>query len=244
MNRNSDLLFSIICGSRHCLPFIGQCLRSVICQSYSNWEMIVVDDCSADRTYKRACEIAAKHNRITVVQNKKRLHCGGTYKKALSMATGDICGVLDGDDTLPKDAISIILDYYVRYPDIDFIWTNHRWYNTDMSKYRTGISGKPKKGTIYESEEGLRHVYSHWRTFRRELAAKGELFDKSLKCAVDKNLGYSLEELGNGGFLNRPLYHYRYHKVNMSHHSNQRATWKKIRVKHKDIKRFNSVILE
>lgn len=244
MNRPLDSIkISILCASRNCLPFIGQCIRSVINQSYQNWEMIIVDDCSTDKTYKRACEIAAKHDRIKVVQNESRLHCGGTYHKILSMATGDICGVLDGDDVLTKDAMSVIVKYYIRYPDIDFIWTNHKWYNTDMSKHRAGISGKPRKHTIYESEEGLRHVYSHWRTFRRELMKKGDLFDKTLKCAVDKDLGYRLEELGNGAFLNQPLYHYRYHKVNMSHHSDQRRVWKKIRQRHKDKKRFVSVIL-
>lgn len=234
---------SILCSTRNCLPYVGQCMRSVIKQTYNHWEMIIVDDCSNDRTYKRAKEIAKKHDRIYVTQNKERLHCGGSYQKALSLATGDICCVLDGDDVLPYTSVERIVKYYLSYPDIDFIWTNHRWYNGDMTRYKSGISHIPRKSTIYESEENFRHVYSHWRTFRTDMKNKGSLFDPKLKCAVDKDLGYRLEELGKGGFVNEMMYYYRYHKTNMSHNSNQKSVWDAVRKKHKDCKRFDVVNL-
>lgn len=243
MNRKSNIKVSILTATRNCLPYVGQCMRSVLAQTYKNWELLIIDDCSTDQTFKRISEIGKNQSRIKILQNGKRHYCGATYKQLLSMATGDICGVLDGDDVLPADAMSIIVDYYERFQNIEFIWTNHRWYNKDMSKYRRGISGKPRSNNIYDTERKLRHVYSHWRTFRTHLRGKGELFDESLKCAVDKNLGYVLEELGKGGFLNKELYYYRYHPKNMSHGANQRATWQRIRGKHKDKERFESVVL-
>ena len=45
---------------------------------------------------------------------------------------------------------------------------------------------------------------------------------------LKKSLGYILEELGPGGFLNEPLYYYRYHRENMSHKTHQRSVWKKV----------------
>lgn len=238
----SEPLFTVLTATRNCLPFVGHCMRSVLSQKYRNWEMIVVDDCSKDRTYKRACEIAARHPRIKVIKNNHRMYCGATYAKLLSMAKGDICGVLDGDDTLPKDAIETIVHYYKKYK-LDFIWTNHTWYNKDMSRSRRGISHKPKKGTIYDSENGLKHVYSHWRTFKTEMRDRGELFDVSLKCTVDKDLGYTLEELGHGGFLDKKLYNYRYYQENMSHNSSQKATWAKVREKHRDRNRNKVIVI-
>lgn len=242
-DRENDPKVTILTGSRNCLPYIGQCIRSVLSQSYKNWEMIIVDDCSTDRTFKRAVEITKKHSNITVVQNKSRHYCGANYNKILSLATGDICGVLDGDDVLPKHAIETLVNYYNKYPNIDFIWTQHRWYNKDMTKYRSGISGKPRGGSIYQTERKLRHSYSHWRTFRTYLRDKAQLFDPNLKCAVDKDLGYSLEEVGRGGFLNKQLYYYRYHPHNMSHKTNQRQSWRRIREKHKGKDRYESTIL-
>lgn len=218
-------------------------MRSVLAQTYKNWEMILVDDCSSDGTYERAKEIAAKHDNITVLQNEKRLYCGMNYNKMLSMAKGKYCGVVDGDDVLLPQAMSIIVQYYEKYPQIDFMWTKHRWGNTNLDKFREGLSRSARHGTIYDSEEGLRHVYSHWRTFKTELRERKQLFE-NLKCTVDKNLGYNLEEVGRGGFLNMPLYHYRYHKKNMSHNSNQRQIWREVRIKHANRKRYNSVKLK
>ncbi len=236
--------FTVLTSTRNGLPFVGQCIRSVLNQSYDNWEMIIGDDASFDRTYERACEISSKHSNITVIKNKKRLYCGANYKHLLSQATGDICGVLDGDDVLPHDSIKTIVGYYMEHPDIDFIWTNHLWFNKDMSRHRKGISSGPKKGTIFDTEKGLLHVYSHWRTFRTKLKDSGSLFNPSLKCSVDKDLGYTLEERGKGAFLNQPLYHYRYHPANMSHNSVQKQVWRKIRKLHLNKKRYESIELK
>ena len=205
--------------------------------------MIIVDDCSKDRTYKRALEIASKFPNIKVYRNDSNIKCGPTYRRLLDMAKGDYCGVLDGDDALIRTSISTIVKYYIKNPDIDFIWTKHRWFNSDMSKFRSGISNKPKCNTIYESESGFKHVYSHWRTFKTSLREKRQLFSK-LPCTVDKDLGYTLEEVGSGAFLPIELYNYRYHKNNMSHNSSQKVVWGEVRKKHKHIKRNKIRVLK
>jgi len=237
------LKVSVLTATSNQLQFVGQMMRSVLAQKYNNIEHIVIDDCSKDRTYKRALEIAEKHPHVHVYQNDQKKFCGGTYRRALKLATGDLCAVLDGDDQLLPHSVSTIVKYYEQYPNIDFIWTNHYWYNTLMTKHRNGISRAPKRGTIYRSEEGLRHIYSHWRTFRSHMRDRGTLFDKSLKCTVDKDLGYRLEELGQGAYLDKMLYNYRYHSTNMSHNSNQRQVWARVREKHKDRSRKFKIIL-
>lgn len=235
-------LFTILSATHNCLPFVGQMLRSVISQDYPNWEMFVIDDTSTDRTYHRALEITARHENMTVIQNKKRYYCGMTYAKLLRLARGKYCGVLDGDDTLDKDAISTVVGAYEAHPEIDFIWTQHRWWNERMDRAKPGLSHMAKKGTIYDSEgKNLKHIYSHWRTFKTEMRERGPLF-RNLKCTVDKDLGYTLEELGQGAFLPKELYNYRYHKQNMSHHSSQKAVWRNVRVDHKRKKRPYKII--
>lgn len=216
-------------------------MKSVLSQTYTNWEMIISDDCSTDETFK----ILSSFNdpRLIIQQNPSRLYCGANYAKMLNMATGKYCGVLDGDDMLKPEAIETVLKFYHKYPKIDFIWTRHRWCNGEMTREKKGISNKPKGKTIYESEEGFKHVYSHWRTFKTEMRHRGVLF-KNMPCTVDKELGYTLEELGNGGFLDTELYLYRYHKKNMSHNSNQKQMWKKIRLEHMKRKRFKVMILK
>lgn len=235
--------FTILTASRNCSLFIKQCVQSVIDQTYINWEMLIIDDCSTDNTLDELNNAINGNPNIKLIKSDDRLFCGGSYNKIVQMATGDICGVLDGDDALQPEAIKTVVSYYSKYPTVDFIWTAHRWFNKDMSKFRKGISSPPKRKTIYDTEEGLRHCYSHWRTFRTHMRDRAMLFDVSLKCTVDKNLGYVLEENGRGAFLNKELYNYRYHPTNMSHNSNQKQVWRMLRDKHKNKKRFSSIIL-
>lgn len=232
--------FTILTATYNCERYIVSTINSVIIQDYSNWEMIIIDDRSKDATFDIVSSI--KDDRITCIRNIDKMYCGLTYSRLLQLATGKYCGVLDGDDTLCSNAISTVIEYYEKYPKIDFIWTKHKWWNESMTKNRNGLSSSPKKGNIYASETGFKHVYSHWRTFKTHLREKAKLF-KNMKCTVDKELGYTLEEVGMGGFLPIELYNYRYHKGNMSHHSKQRETWKNIRAAHKRLPKFRSTQL-
>lgn len=73
-------LVSIITPNYNCERFISQTIESVLAQTYKNWEMLIVDDCSTDKSYEIACEYAKKDSRIKVFRNKKKLW-GGCFKK-------------------------------------------------------------------------------------------------------------------------------------------------------------------
>jgi len=223
------LKFSILCACRNGEKFIEEAIDSVLKQTYKNWEMIIIDDCSTDKTYERAKNKALSHDNISVEQNESRLYCANTYQKILEKATGDICGVLDGDDVLAKNAIERIIQVYNNNKKISWIYTQSYWCNGDLKPRRQGLSRLPLKGELLFMGKRMKHCFSHWRTFKTELREQRvPLFEKDLKCAVDKSLGYTLEELAPGGFLNECLYYYRYHKENMSHQTPQRSVWRKI----------------
>jgi len=219
---------SILCACRNIENYIEEAIRSVIKQTYKNWEMMILDDCSKDGTYKKAIAIAESYDNIYVHQNETRQYCANTYQKLLEMATGEICGVLDGDDVLARNAMERIVGLYGKYP-VDFIYTQSWWCNDQLKPRRQGLSRLPQKGQLLFMGRRMKHCYSHWRTFKTKLRdRRNPLFEKDLKCAVDKALGYVLEELARGGFLNECLYFYRYHKENMSHKTVQRSVWKKV----------------
>lgn len=207
--------FSILMACHNKAKYISACIQSIMDQLYSNWECIVVDDNSEDPSYSLLTQI--KDPRFKVLKNKRRLYCSSTYALALQHATGEICGVVDGDDVLDKRAIGIMVKRYKNNPDIDWIYSQFHWCNKNLTNCRQGLSSMPKSGkSLVDMALAGRHCYSHWRTFKKSLAEKGTLFPDGLQVSVDKNLGFSLEELGNGGFLPKRLYYYRYYKGNMS----------------------------
>lgn len=200
---------SILMATHNGDRYLDAAIKSILSQSgYNNWEIVIVDDKSTDRSFQIAKTHALKEPRIKCYQNKTRLHCSSTYAKALSLATGEICGILDGDDFLEKNAISVIARAYIKNPGLSYIYTQSWWCDHRLKKEIKGISKLPINGLLVDESSG-QHCFSHWRTFRTELRNEGEIFPPGLTSAVDKAMGYRLEEIGNGGFLDIPLYLYR-----------------------------------
>ena len=88
--------------------YLPQCLDSIIGQSYSNLEIILVDDGSIDRTGKIADDYASKDSRISVIhQSNKGL--GGARNVALDAATGGYITFVDSDDYLMPDFVEYMV---------------------------------------------------------------------------------------------------------------------------------------
>ncbi len=93
-------LISIITPTYNHEKYIGDCIRSAQNQTYTNWEMIVVDDGSKDNTYAVAKNFADGDPRIQLYTqtNVGIFRLGETYNFALSKAKGKYIAVLEGDD--------------------------------------------------------------------------------------------------------------------------------------------------
>lgn len=92
------VLVSIITPAYNSEKFIEETIKSVIGQTYSNWEMIIVDDCSTDKT----CEIVNKwtkiDERIKFIKNKQNLGAAASRNIALENSRGRFIAYLDADD--------------------------------------------------------------------------------------------------------------------------------------------------
>jgi len=95
-------LVSIITPTYNHEKFIGTCIESVLGQTYQNWEMIIIDDGSTDKTsriiskYKDSRIKYVKQRNIGIWQLKE------TYNKALNLSNGDLIAILEGDDFWPN----------------------------------------------------------------------------------------------------------------------------------------------
>jgi len=102
--KNSPLV-TIITPTYNHEKYIGECILSAQLQTYSNWEMLVVDDGSTDNTYSIAMELAKSDPRVHVFTQKNIgiFRLSETYNFALTQAKGKYIAVLEGDDVwLPE----------------------------------------------------------------------------------------------------------------------------------------------
>ena len=91
-----DGLVSIIMPSWNTEKYIAETIQSVIDQTYTNWELLIVDDCSSDNTDEIVTSF--KDDRIKYYHNKKNLGAALTRNKALREAQGEWIAFLDSDD--------------------------------------------------------------------------------------------------------------------------------------------------
>ena len=89
-------LVSVIMPTYNCGRFIAESIRSVLVQTYPNWELIIVDDCSTDDTAQLIGSFADK--RIHYMRNEHNSGAALTRNKALREAQGRYIAFLDADD--------------------------------------------------------------------------------------------------------------------------------------------------
>lgn len=81
--------------------YIGQCLDSILTQSVLPYELIVVDDCSMDRTWEIVEQYASRFPIIKSYRNDSNLGVFRNVNKIKNLATGDFVNFVSGDDLLP-----------------------------------------------------------------------------------------------------------------------------------------------
>ena len=94
-------MISIITPTYNHESFIGDCIESVLVQTYHDWEMIVIDDGSTDRTGEVVAGFKDPRIRYVRQENKGLWRLAETYNRALGMARGDLVAILEGDDYWP-----------------------------------------------------------------------------------------------------------------------------------------------
>lgn len=91
-------LVSIITPSYNSEKFISQTIESVLAQTYQDWEMLIVDDCSSDNSKKIIKEYTKKDNRIKLLQLEKNSGPAIARNKGIKEAKGRYIAFLDSDD--------------------------------------------------------------------------------------------------------------------------------------------------
>jgi glycosyltransferase involved in cell wall biosynthesis len=91
-------LVSIITPNYNSEKFIEQTLKSIIAQTYKNWELLIVDDCSTDTSVKIIKKYATNDNRINFFKLKENSGAAIARNKAIEKASGNFIAFLDSDD--------------------------------------------------------------------------------------------------------------------------------------------------
>ena len=102
---------SVIMPAFNAMSTIQASIESVLGQTFTDWELIIVDDCSSDSTVSIAQAFAAEDSRLRLFQNSKNAGVAATRNKALSHAQGKWIAFLDSDDLWRSDKLELQLRF-------------------------------------------------------------------------------------------------------------------------------------
>lgn len=123
-------LISIIMAAYNAEKTIEQAINSVLRQTYTDFELLVVNDCSKDRTVELVKSIAAKDNRVRLISNEKNSGVSYTRKHGLEESNGSWIAILDSDDAWTPDKLEKQIELQKR-TNADLLFTGSAFMDSD-----------------------------------------------------------------------------------------------------------------
>ena len=131
-------LVSIITPSYNSIKFVEASISSVLQQTYSNWELILVDDASTDESKDLIKRIASKDHRIFSLFLEKNSGSAVARNTAIKKARGRYIAFLDSDDLWERDKLACQIDF-MKKKDIAFSFTSYKSISEDGKKIYSDI---------------------------------------------------------------------------------------------------------
>ncbi|MCO5287777.1 MAG: glycosyltransferase family 2 protein [Chitinophagaceae bacterium] len=120
MNDQYGKLVSVLMTAWNREKYIAEAIESVLASTYTNFELIIVDDCSTDNTVKIARSYEAKDDRVKVYVNEKNLGDYPNRNRAASYAKGKYIKYLDSDDMIYPHGLDVMVKSMEMFPDAGF----------------------------------------------------------------------------------------------------------------------------
>ncbi|MGI6657903.1 MAG: glycosyltransferase family 2 protein [Dethiobacteraceae bacterium] len=209
--------------------YINKCIESLIAQTLSDIEIILVNDGSTDKSGNICNDYAAVDNRIIVIHQMNK-GVSAARNKGIEAATGEWITFVDADDWVDSSMCELVYGYAKKY-DVDLVMWNHYWNYPEKEVLTTMFEEEIKffqKDQIQDIQRIIIESYSSngnlvsnatfvWcKLWNREIINRlsDYWFNINLKWGEDQDFNLRLlEKTSKIIFINKNLYHYR---INMN----------------------------
>ncbi len=204
--------FSVIIPTYNYGHYLAEAIRSVLDQTFLDFEVIVVDDGSADNTSQ---VVADYGDAVQYIYQENRGYAAAR-NLAIRHSSGELIAFLDADDAWLPQKLELQAAYLDRHPEVGVVSAN--CYYMDAQGNITGVMpGKPQAtGWIFERILLTGNFIAMPTVgIRRQCFETSGLFDESLRTTVDWDLWLRLSRKFPFGYINQYLAKYRLHPANM-----------------------------
>lgn len=230
--QNLPLVSFIVISYKH-EEYIADCLESILAQTYTNMEILYLDDASGDGTFQKAClykkQFEEKYARVVFIENIRNRGLVNNLNELVWSCKGEYVKFLAADDFMLRDGIEKLVDLLEKHKEYDMVYSN-------------GVTGN--RDTHYP----IREIHDNELIYRKEppqgedlfqqlyendfIAAPGVMIKRATYEKIgqyDQNIGVEdwdyflrIAREGSIGYLQAPAVMYRMLDTSLSHSSDPR----------------------
>lgn len=214
MKKPNNPLVSVIMPTYNTEKYVVQAVKSILNQTYKNFEFIIVDDCSTDTTLSILKCFEKKDKRIILIQNKENLGVTRSLNKALESAKGKYIIRMDADDWAYPNRFELQVETMEKNPQVV---VSGSYVEVCNSMLETIYVRKYHRSDIDIRKHIFRYSpFAHPATIWRTNILKKERYNEMLTTCQDYELYFRVGKFGKFLNLDKTLLKLRLHDRSMS----------------------------
>lgn len=178
---------SVLMPNYNAGKYIREAIESILKQTFTDFEFIVIDDCSTDNSWEIIEEYAKKDKRIVAMKNEKNMHIVYTRNRLLKEARWEYIAFLDSDDIAMNNRLEKQLNFIEKNKDIDLCGSNFLLIDWKWEK----IWEKKFPETDKECKESIWYRNPFWQNtllIKRECFSNVWFYDDNYRNAEDLDM--------------------------------------------------------
>jgi len=209
MTKNPKISIVLPCynGSK----MLGDAIESIIAQTYNDWELIIVNDCSTDNSLEIAEQFAAKDERIRVFSNEVNSKLPKSLNNGFSKARGMYWTWTSDDNLLLPDFCEEMNRYLDEHPEVGFVVGGENIIDQEGTVLRTDLPPQDIQDRI-----ALNNFVGACFMYRKEVAERAGEYRPDLFLVEDYEYWIRLSGVTRIGTISSVLYLYRKHDKSLT----------------------------
>jgi GT2 family glycosyltransferase len=191
------------------LEMLDQALESILCQTFADFEFLIVDDGSRSPVVRGLLAQRARYDRRIRIAGEPRRGLTASLNHGLALARGTWIARQDADDWSEPARLERQMEYFGAHPDTTVLGTGVWTHQQDGSPLWPLRLPMAHADILARLPRGNPFVHGSVM-FPRAVAIAAGGYREEFRCSQDYDFLWRLAELGNAANLAEPLYHYRY----------------------------------
>lgn len=206
-----SVIMSVYNGDR----FLRMAIESILAQSYRNFEFLIINDGSKDRSPEILRNYARRDDRIRVL-NQANQGLTFSLNRLIQESKGELLARMDGDDVAQPDRLLRQVEFLRQHPQVVCVGTGQRWIDEDGLTLLECLPPQDNQTLQAQLLSGRTEICHPTAMVRRQAIGAVGGYDLQFTCAQDLDLWLRLGEIGELANLPNILLDYRIHTDSVS----------------------------